>query len=90
MTTITKTALIAALALGLTSAAQAREGGTQPDLPGYNEPIAQQHVQTDNPRNAYAQQPRTRVAPRAVSPTRSFSDDPPGSAFQTWGNHEAQ
>ena len=100
MSTITKTTLIAALLAGLSPAAYAREGGTQPDLPRYSWPIAQQRsysAQTpgwSNPTvpngaaNAYAQQPRGHVTPGTIRPQRLIHDDPPGSAWQDRGIRE--
>lgn len=99
MSIITKSTLIAALLVGLAPAALAREGGTQPDLPMYNGPIAQRGAYTDSPRawsqpnnagSAYAQQPRGRFTSRDVRPNRVFRDDPPGSAFQNWGVRDSQ
>jgi hypothetical protein len=98
MSIITKSTLIATLLVSLAPAALAREGGTQPDLPMYNGPIAQRGVYTDGPRawsqpnnagSAYAQQ-RGHFTSHYSRPNRVFRDDPPGSAFQDWGQRESQ
>ena len=99
MSTITKSTLVATLLIGFAPAAFAREGGTQPDLPMYNGPIAQRGGYTVSPRgwsqpnnatDAYAQQPRGRFASHDIRPNRVSRDDPPGSAFQNWGIRDSQ
>jgi hypothetical protein len=97
MLTRTKLALAAALLIGAAPAALARQGGTQPDFPRYNEPVAQQQTYTQpqttrrSAADAYAQAPR-RGQPhvqRQVTPVwRGIPDNPPGSAFQDEGNRE--
>jgi hypothetical protein len=82
--TKTKMALVAGLVLALASAAQAREGGTQPDLPSYNEPAVQQSAHT-----AFAQQTPRHNQGRNAAAWSGTLDNPPGSAFQDEGNREA-
>src|SRR5437868_1442390 len=79
MSTIMKTTLIAVLLLGLAPAAQARQGGTQPDLPRYGWPVEQQRAyQANQPGwvdHARWSNPNARA--NAYAPANAYAQQPP-------------
>jgi len=93
MSIMMKTTLAAAVLAVLAPSVQARDGGARAHRPNYGWSAEQQRAyRTDIPAWQYGDDAwiaRAQRPGRATIPYNwVFRDDPPGAAFQDWGNRE--